>query len=159
LNIESGQMASGVKNMTKSERTKLLKRAVMTGVGASTNVDRIKTALDEVMRDLIKVGQGLVDDLEEEGKVKTESLQEFLKNFQSETTKRTAEMEKNVSTKVQTELRKAAREIGLVMQDDMDEVCERLGEIEEALGIEAGEGGNGENPGQKRRGKRKKIQG
>jgi len=145
--------------MTKSERTKLLKRAVMTGVGASTNVDRIKTALDEVMRDLIKVGQGLVDDLEEEGKVKTESLQEFLKNFQSETTKRTAEMEKNVSTKVQTELRKAAREIGLVMQDDMDEVCERLGEIEEALGIEAGEGGNGENPGQKRRGKRKKIQG
>lgn len=152
-------MASGVKNMTKSERTKLLKRAVMTGVGASTNVDRIKTALDEVMRDLIKVGQGLVDDLEEEGKVKTESLQEFLKNFQSETTKRTAEMEKNVSTKVQTELRKAAREIGLVMQDDMDEVCERLGEIEEALGIEAGEGGNGENPGQKRRGKRKKIQG
>ncbi len=63
--------------MTMNERSKLLKKAVMTGVGASTNVDRIKTALDEAMRDLIKVGQGLMDDLEEEGKVKAEVLQDF----------------------------------------------------------------------------------
>ena len=38
----------------------------MTGVGASQNVDRIKTALDEAMRDLLKVGQELFEDLEEE---------------------------------------------------------------------------------------------
>ncbi len=65
-------------------------------------------------------------------------------------------MEKTVSTKVQTELRKAAREIGLVMQEDVEEICERLCEIEEALGIEECAGGNGENPKQKRSGKRKK---
>lgn len=144
--------------MEIDERTKLLKKAVMTGVGASTNVDRIKTALDEAMRDLVKVGQGLMDDLEEEGKVKTEAVQDFLKNFQREATKRTSQMEKTVSTKVQEELRKAAREIGLVMQDDWEELCERLSDIEEALGIEQGDAGNGENPGQKRRGKRKKHQ-
>ena len=79
---------------TMNERTKLLKKAVMTGVGASTNVDRIKTALDDAMRDLLKVGQGLFDDLEEEGKEKTESLQDFLKNLQKEAGKRTAQVEK-----------------------------------------------------------------
>src|SRR5271170_85741 len=129
--------------MTMRERNELLKKAVMTGVGASTNVDRIKVALEEALRDLIKVGHGLMDDLEEEGKVKTESIQDFLKNFQSEATKRTAQMEKTVSTKVQTELRKAARDIGLVMQEDMDEISDRLCEIEEALGIEACDSGNG----------------
>jgi polyhydroxyalkanoate synthesis regulator phasin len=145
--------------MNISERSKLLKKAVMTGVGASTSVDRIKNALDDAMRDLVKVGQGLLDDLEEEGKVKTEYVQEFLKNFKNEASKRTAHMEKTVSTKVQTEMKKAAREIGLVTQEDWEELCERLCEIEEALGVEEGDGGNGENPGQKRRGKRKKHNG
>jgi polyhydroxyalkanoate synthesis regulator phasin len=145
--------------MNMSERTKLLKKAVMTGVGASTNVDRIKVALDDAMRDLLKVGQGLFDDLEEEGKVKAEQMQDFLKGFQSEASKRSVQMEKTVSGKVQTEMRKVAREIGLITQEDWDELCERLSDIEEALGIEESEGGNGENPGQKRRGKRKKHQG
>jgi polyhydroxyalkanoate synthesis regulator phasin len=145
--------------MNMSERTELLKKAVMASVGASTSVDRIKTALDDAMRDLFKVGQGLMDDLEEEGKVRAEYVQDFLKDFQAEATKRTAHMEKTVSTKVQTEMKKAAREIGLITQEDWEELCERLSDIEEALGIpssEEGEGGNGENPGQKRRGKRKK---
>jgi polyhydroxyalkanoate synthesis regulator phasin len=140
------------------ERSELLKKAVMAGVGASTNVERIKTALDEAMRDLIKVGQGLMNDLEEEGKIKTESVQDFLKNFQREASKRTAQAEKTVSTKVQAELKKGAREIGLVMQEDWEELCERLTDIEDALGIEDNQGGNGENPSQKRRGKRKKQQ-
>jgi len=145
--------------MNMSERTELLKKAVMAGVGASSSVDRIKTALDEAMRDLFKVGQGLMDDLEEEGKVKAEYVQDFLKNFQTEASKRSTEMEKTISTKVQTEMKKAAREIGLVTQEDWEELCERLSDMEEALGIEDSEGGNGENPGQKRRGKRKKNQG
>jgi hypothetical protein len=82
-----------------------------------------------------------------------------LKNFQTEASKRSTEMEKTISTKVQTEMKKAAREIGLVTQEDWEELCERLSDMEEALGIEESEGGNGENPGQKRRGKRKKNQG
>src|ERR1700722_16677336 len=119
--------------MNISERSNLLKKAVMTGVGATTSVDRIKSALDDAMRDLVKVGQGLLDDLEEEGEEKTEYVQDFLKNFQQEATKRTVQMEKTVSTKLHTEMKKAARDIGLVMQEDWEEMCERLSEIEEAL--------------------------
>ena len=42
-----------------------------------------------------------------------------------------------------SELNKLAREIGLVMHEDWEEMCERLSEIEAALGIEESEGGNG----------------
>ena len=56
-----------------SERTKLLKKAVLTGVGASSNVDRIKAALNEAMEDLVKVGQDLFNDLELKGKDRTDS--------------------------------------------------------------------------------------
>lgn len=139
-----------------TERAKLLKKAVLTSVGATTNVERIKNAVEDAMSDLVKVGQNLLDDLEEKGKVKTESLQEFLKNLQSEAGKRTAEVEKKVSTNVQTQLRKAVREIGLITHEDWEEICDRLKDIEEALGIECEEG-NGEHAG-KRRGRRKKNQ-
>ena len=143
--------------MTMNERSKLLKKAVMAGVGASTSVDRIRTALEEAMHDLVKVGQGLFKDLEETGKVKTESMQDLLKNLQTEATKRTAKMEKTVSSRVQIELKKAAREIGLVMQEDWEEMCDRLGEIEKSMGIAPKrKAGNGNNPQQGHRSKRKK---
>lgn len=53
-----------------SERTELLKRAVLTSVGAGTNVDHIKLALTDAMQDLVKVGQNLLDDLEEKEKLR-----------------------------------------------------------------------------------------
>ena len=138
-----------------NERTKLLKKAVLTGVGATTSVERIKDAVEDAMRDMVKVGQNLLDDLEEKGKVKTESVQEFLKHIQSEAGKRTSEVEKKVSTGVQTRLRQAVREIGLITHEDWEEICERLRDIEEALGI-ADEDGNGEHGTERRRGRRKK---
>ena len=46
--------------------------------------------------------------------------------------------------------------MGLVMQEDLEEICERLCGIEEALGVEEGVGGNSENPRQSRHNKRKK---
>ncbi|MGH7784199.1 MAG: hypothetical protein ACREO5_10215, partial [Candidatus Binatia bacterium] len=81
-----------------SERTKLLKKAVLAGVGASSNVDRIKAALSDAMQDLVKVAHDLIDDLEDKGKVKAETVQQFLKNVQDEATKRTQDAEKKVST-------------------------------------------------------------
>ena len=135
-----------------SERTKLLKKAVLTSVGASTSVDRIKTALNDAMQDLVKVGQGLLDDLEEKGKIKTDTVQDFLKNLQSEATKKTAEVEKTVSSKVQ----KTIRELGLITHEDWDEICQRLTEIEEALEIGVHPDGNGTHSGAKHSGRRKK---
>jgi polyhydroxyalkanoate synthesis regulator phasin len=124
-----------------SERTKLLKKAVLTSVGASTNVERIKLALNDAMQDLVKVGQNLLGELEEKGKVKTESAQDFLKNLQSEAYKKTTERGKVVSTGV----KKAIRELGLITQADWDELYERLANIEEALGISTGDSnGSGE---------------
>src|ERR1700722_3178427 len=93
-----------------NERTKLLKKAVLTGVGASANVDRVKSALNEAVQDLLKVGQNLMDELEEKGKVKTDSVQDFLKNLQSEAYKKTSAVEKQVSSKVTVGVKKAIRE-------------------------------------------------
>lgn len=138
-----------------SERTKLLKKAVMTSVGATSNIDRIKTALTDAMEDLVKVGQNLMDDLEETGKVKTESVQDFLKHLQTEASKRSAEVEKKVSSKVQVGVKKAAQEFGLITHEDFDEICERLRDIELHLGMETETGEDGEHTSGKR-GRRKK---
>jgi len=116
-----------------SERTKLLKRAVLTSVGASTNVDRIREALNDAMGDLVKVGQDLLDDLEAKGKLKAESVQNFLRNLQDEASKRTGEIEKKVSSKMQVSMKKAAKEFGLITREDFDELLERLTSLEEAL--------------------------
>jgi polyhydroxyalkanoate synthesis regulator phasin len=116
-----------------SERTKLLKKAVMAGVGASTNVDRIKSALSDVMQDLVKVAGDLIDDLEDKGKVKTETVQQFIKNVQDEATKRTQEAEQKVASKVGTSTRKAAKEFGLATRQEVEEILERIMVLEEAV--------------------------
>lgn len=74
-----------------------------------------------------------------------------MKNFQADAQKKTAEVEKTVSTG----LRKAVREIGLITQEDWEEMCERLTDIEEALGIAETDGNGGQTSG-KARSRRKK---
>ena len=118
-----------------SERTKLLKKAVLTGVGATTSVDRIKSAITEAMNDLVKVGQDLLEDLEDKGKIKTESVQNLIFNLRDEAEKRTFDVEKKVSSKVQVSMKKAAKEFGLITRDDLDELVDRLVAIEEAVGV------------------------
>ncbi|MBI5172996.1 MAG: hypothetical protein SFV17_00505 [Candidatus Obscuribacter sp.] len=118
-----------------SDRTKLLKKAVLTSVGASSNVERVKDALKEAMQDLVKVGQELIDDLEEKGKIKTESAQSFLKGLSEEAAKRTGTIEKKVSGKFQKKVKDAAREFGFVSLDQYEEVVERLKALENHLGI------------------------
>lgn len=118
-----------------SDRTKLLKKAVLTGVGATSSVDRVKDALKDAMQDLVKVGQELIDDLEEKGKVKTESAESFLKGFKDEAVKRTEDIEKQVSAKVSKTMRKAAKEFGFVTMEQYEQLLERLALVEEHAGI------------------------
>jgi len=118
-----------------NERTEFLKKAVLTSVGAGTDVDRVKTAINDAMQDLVKVGTGLINELEEKGKVKADAVQDFLKNLQAEACKKSNEVEKQVSSTVTVGMKKAIRELGLITQEDWDELYERLAGIEEALGI------------------------
>ncbi len=118
-----------------SDRTKLLKKAVLTGVGATSSVDRVKDALKDAMQDLVKVGQELIDDLEEKGKVKTESAESFLKGFKDEAVKRTEDIEKQVSAKVSKTMKKAAKEFGFVTMEQYEQLLERLALVEEHAGI------------------------
>lgn len=118
-----------------SDRTKLLKKAVLTGVGATSSVDRVKDALKEAMQDLVKVGQDLLEDLEEKGKIKTESAQSFLKGFQDEAAKRTEGIEKKVSSKVGKELKKVAKDLGVVTYEQYEALLERVAVLEEHVGI------------------------
>lgn len=118
-----------------SDRTKLLKKAVLTGVGATSSVDRVKDALKEAMQDLVKVGQDLLEDLEEKGKIKTESAQSFLKGFQDEAAKRTEGLEKKVSSKVGKELKKVAKDFGFVTYEQYETLLERVAVLEEHAGI------------------------
>ncbi len=126
-----------------SERTKLLKKAVLTGVGATTNAERIKQALESAVDDLVKVGQDLIDDLESKGKVKTESMQSFLKNLQDEATKRTSNIEKKVSKQVSTSMKKVARELGLITREEYEDLIERIAALEDALPCSEEEGAEG----------------
>jgi polyhydroxyalkanoate synthesis regulator phasin len=116
-----------------SERTKLLKKAVMTGVGASTNVDRIKVALNEALEDLVRVGQDLLEDLESKGEIKAKSAQDFFKNFQENAKKKGGNIEKNVSSKVQGSMKKVVKEMGLATKEEVKELSERLEALEDAL--------------------------
>ena len=116
-----------------SERTKLLKKAVLTGVGASSNGDRIKKAISEAMEDLVQVGQDLLVDLESKGKDRTESLQQYLKNLQEEATRRTGDMQGQMSTKMQSSIKKAAKDLGLITREEYDELLERVSNIEDTL--------------------------
>lgn len=111
----------------------------MTGVGGATNVDRIKAAIKDAMNDLVKVGQDLLDDLEEKGTNKTDSVQQFMKNLKSETEKKGFEVEKKVSTNVKGSMKKAAKELGLITREDWEELYERIAAIEDAVGVSAGD--------------------
>jgi polyhydroxyalkanoate synthesis regulator phasin len=137
-----------------SERTKLLKKAVLASVGASTNVDRIKAALSDAMQDLVKVAGDLIDDLEGKGKVKADTVQSFLKNVQDEATKRTAEAEKQVSSKVGISTRKAAKEFGLATKEEVEELFERIAALEEHIhgpSDEQTDGGEGTKKGRRKK--------
>lgn len=126
-----------------SERTKLLKKAVLTGVGASTNADRVQKALSEALEDLIKVGQDLLDDLESKGKVKTESVQNFLRSLKAEASQRKSKLEETVASTVHSSMKKAAKEIGLATQEELKDLTERLNALEEALAPGDDEGKKG----------------
>jgi len=127
-----------------SEKTELLKKYVLTTVGATTSVDRIKVALNDAVTDLVKVGQDLLEELEIKGKDKADSVQDFLKNFQTEAKQKTSDIEQKVSSRVQEEVKKAAKDIGLVTREEFEEVLERVAELEEPNGsTESGEGAEG----------------
>ncbi len=137
-----------------SDQKKLLKKAVLAGVGASANVDRIKSALNDVMQDLVKVGQELFDELETKGKDKTEGFQKELKKLQDEATRRTLEAEKKVSNKFQGGTKRVAKDAGLATREDVEELMERLAALEDAVhGAAESEGGE-ESSGKKRGRKR-----
>ncbi|MBX9667697.1 MAG: hypothetical protein K2X93_08775 [Candidatus Obscuribacterales bacterium] len=114
-----------------SERTTLIKKAVLTSVGATSSIDRIKTALNDAMQDVVKIGQDLVTELEEQGKIKTDNAQSFLKGLQDEATKRTGEIERKVTEKVQEK----ARDFGFVSREEYEELIERLEALEKASGL------------------------
>jgi len=143
----------GAKDM--NERTTLLKKAVLTSVGASTSVDRIKTALNEAMTDLVKVGTDLLDELEVKGQTKADTVQDFLKNFKEEAKTRTTDIEKTVSSTVNVQLKKVAKEVGLITHDEYEELLERIAELEEAVGVSNGAEGEEHSGG--KRGRRKKA--
>lgn len=115
-----------------SESTTLIKKAVLTSVGATSNLDRIKNAINDAMQDLVKIGQDLVDELEEQGKIKTDNAQSFLRGLQDEATKRTTDIEKKVTEKVQEK----ARDFGFVSREEYEELIERIEALEKANGLQ-----------------------
>ncbi len=115
-----------------SETTLLLKKAVLTSVGATSSVDRIKNALNDAMQDLVKIGQDLIDELEEQGKIKAENAQSFLKGIQDEATKKTTQIEKKVTEKVQEK----AKDFGFVSREEYEDLLERIEALEQLSGVQ-----------------------
>lgn len=141
-----------------NDRAKIFKKAVLAGVGATSNVERVKAALSDAMEDLVKVGQDLLDELEDKGKGKTENFQHFLRNLQDEAGKRTHDAEKKVSSKLSGSTKKAAKEFGIATHEDLSEILERLHALEEAVhgpSEDESEDGEGGESGTKKRGRKK----
>jgi len=115
-----------------SESTTLIKKAVLTSVGATSNLDRIKNAINDAMQDLVKIGQDLVDELEEQGKIKADNAQSYLRGLQDEATKRTGDIEKKVTEKVQDKV----RDFGLVSREEYEDLIERIEALEKANGLQ-----------------------
>lgn len=122
------------------EATALIKKAVLTSVGATSSLDRIKGALNNAMQDVVKIGQDLVEELEEQGKVKAENAQSFLKNLQDEAGKKTEVIEQKVSGSMSGSVKKVAKDVGLVTREEYEELLERLEAIETSLNITHEEG-------------------
>ncbi|MBP7862927.1 hypothetical protein KA183_14675 [bacterium] len=122
------------------EATALIKKAVMTSVGATSSLDRIKGALNNAMQDVVKIGQDLVEELEEQGKVKTENAQSFLKNLQDEAGKKTETIEQKVTGTMSGSVKKVAKDVGLVTREEYEELLERLEAVETSLNITHEEG-------------------
>lgn len=137
-----------------SESTTLIKKAVLTSVGATSNFDRVKSAINDAMQDLVKVGTDLIEELEEQGKVKTESAQSFLKNVKDEASKKSEEIEDKVSGKV----RDAAKDLGFVSRREYEEVLERLERLETKLEIEPVSENKEEQESKKKSRSSKKVQ-
>ena len=113
------------------------------------------------MQDLVKVGRELFDDLEEKGKVKTDTVESFLKGLQDEAAKRTGGLEAKVSAKVGKNVKKAAKDFGLVTLEEYEDLLARVAALEDAQGIshphaEADDTNHehGENTGRKKKAKR-----
>lgn len=141
-----------------NDRAKIFKKAVLAGVGVTSNVERVKAALSDAMEDLVKVGQDLLDELEDKGKGKTENFQHFLRNLQDEAGKRTQDAEKKVSSKFSGSTKKAAKEFGIATHEDLSAILERLHALEEAVhgpSEDDGEEAEGGETGTKKRGRKK----
>jgi len=137
------------------EQKKLLKKAVLAGVGASTSVDRVKNVLIDAMQDLVKVGQELFDELESKGQDKADNLQKEFKKIKEEAARRTLDTEKLVSTKVQGGTRKFVKDAGLVTREELEEVLDRLAALEEAVHGTTEANGSEEEGTAKKRGRKK----
>jgi polyhydroxyalkanoate synthesis regulator phasin len=77
-----------------------------------------------------------------------------LKNVQDEATKRTAEAEKQVSSKVGISTRKAAKEFGLATKEEVEELFERIAALEEHIhgpSDEQTDGGEGTKKGRRKK--------
>ncbi|MBK9145669.1 MAG: hypothetical protein IPM23_24615 [Candidatus Melainabacteria bacterium] len=111
-----------------SERTTLIKKAVLTSVGATSNFERVKMALEDAMQDIVKVGQDLIEDLEKEGKVKADNAQSFIKGLQDEASKKTE--------KVTFRVQGAAKDLGFISRREYETLLERIENIEQHLNIE-----------------------
>ncbi|MGD9681523.1 MAG: hypothetical protein AB7W16_10090 [Candidatus Obscuribacterales bacterium] len=111
-----------------SERTTLIKKAVLTSVGATSNFERVKMALEDAMQDIVKVGQDLIEDLEKEGKVKADNAQSFIKGLQDEASKKTE--------KVTVRVQGAAKDLGFISRREYETLLERIENIEQHLNIE-----------------------
>ena len=130
--VEATPLRKNDWSVVMTESTTLIKKAVLTSVGATSNFDRVKTAIEDAMQDLVKVGSDLIDELEEQGKVKADKAQNFLKNVKDEAKTKSEEIEDKVSGKV----RNAAKDLGFVSRREYDAVLARLEEIEARLEIE-----------------------
>ena len=109
-----------------SERTKLLKKALLTGPGATTNGERLKDSVKEALDDLVKIGQELLGELESRGKVKTKSAKEFLSHLQDEAKHHS----ESIGGRVSSEVHRIAHDCGLATHDELEALSKRVAALE-----------------------------
>ncbi len=114
--------------INKKDSLKLIQKAIMTGIGATTSKEKIKKAAYGIYDDIQKIVLGLVKDLEKNGELRAKETKAIIKDLQKK-----SEIEKvKIYKRLQKEgkgLINLTKEVMLIPKTIMREITDTLSKV------------------------------
>ena len=111
--------------INKKDSLKLIQKAIMTGIGATTSKEKIKKAAYGIYDDIQKIVLGLVKDLERNGELKAQETKVIIKDLQKKSEVEKAKIYKRLQKEGKS-LINLTKEIMLIPKTIMEEITKTL---------------------------------